>query len=298
MGIESIVFCLILGCLISVLIIPVMLLPDLMHSIQLRKGKKKGVAGTPRFGGIALLVAFLGVVVLSCLLRPSLLTGRDNVHLHLIWGALAMFFLGVWNDYRQPGTLHLLVLQAVVAIGLFAQGIQLESFDGMAIGVLSVEGICSLAITVFWIVGLTNLPRLMDKVTGLAGSIGCLAFALVGTAAYWSGAQLPALWAAGMTGALLGFLFYNLPPTTRVRLGGAGSSLLGFLVGSLTILAVEHTPALGAAATPFFVMLLLILSASFAVLRREFSVFSIIQSGRRSGDSRGLSERDIKPHAS
>jgi len=298
MGIQSIVFCLILGCLVSVLIIPVMLLPDLMHSIQLRKGKKKGAVGAPRFGGIAVMTAFLGVVLLSCLLRPSSLAGPENSQLHLVWGALAMFFLGVWNDYRQPGTLHLLLLQAAVAAGLFTQGIQLESFDGVAVSAFSVEGLCSLLITVFWIVGLTNLPRLMDRVTGLAGSVCGLAFALVTLTAYWSEAPLAAYWAAGVTGALLGFLFYNLPPVTRVRLGGAGASLLGFLVGSLTILGADRSPALGATVTPFLVLTLLSLSAAFAVLRRDLSLFAIIHSGSRAREGSGLSQRDIKPHAS
>jgi UDP-GlcNAc:undecaprenyl-phosphate GlcNAc-1-phosphate transferase len=295
MRIESMVFCLILGGLISALIIPVMLLPDLMHSIQLRKGKKKTSAGSPRFGGVALVLAFLGVVVLSCLLRPSVLTGSESVTLHLIWGALAMVFLGVWNDYRHPGTIHLLVLQALVAAGLFAQGIQLESFEGVAAGVFSAEGLSSLVITVFWIVGLTNLPRLMDKVTGLAGSVGGLGLVLVTLAAYWSEASLVALWGAGMTGALAGFLFYNLPPS-RVRLGGAGSSLIGFLLGSMTILAAGRTSAMGASVIPFFVVMLLILSAGFAVLRRDLGAVSLLSS-RRAGQGQGLPQRGVKPHA-
>jgi UDP-GlcNAc:undecaprenyl-phosphate GlcNAc-1-phosphate transferase len=208
-----------------------------------------------------------------------------------------MFFLGIWNDYRQPGTVHLLLSQSAVAALLFAQGIQLESLDGVAVSAFSIEGICSLLITVFWIVGLTNLPRLMDKVTGLAGSVCCLSFALVALAAYWSDAQLPALWAAGMTGALIGFLFYNLPPT-RVRLGSAGSSLLGFLAGSLTIVAAVRSSALGVSTMPFFVVMLSILAAAFAVLRRDFAVFSLAHSSRRAAQQSSLSERDIKPHAS
>src|SRR6266511_198428 len=107
MGIQPMVFCALLGCLISMLIIPLMLLPGLMRSIKVSPSSRGRPAHeVPRdhcpvcsLGGIALATSFLGVATLTYFLYPTAWT-TSHTNVASIWTALAIFLLGLWNDFR------------------------------------------------------------------------------------------------------------------------------------------------------------------------------------------------------
>ena len=87
------------------------------------------------------------------------------------------------------------------------------------------------AVTVLWIVGLTNAFNMLDNMDGLAASVGLIAAVL------FCGAQLavgslfvPAVLLV-LVGALAGFLVHNHAPA-RLFMGDAGSNFLGFLLGA------------------------------------------------------------------
>ena len=96
MAIQTMVFCWLLGCLISLLIIPLLLLPRLLHSIHARRRGQSGGPSTerpaqvPRLGGFALAVVFVGVLLLIGLLRPVAINGEQGPAVHLVWGAFAI----------------------------------------------------------------------------------------------------------------------------------------------------------------------------------------------------------------
>jgi UDP-GlcNAc:undecaprenyl-phosphate GlcNAc-1-phosphate transferase len=90
------------------------------------------------------------------------------------------------------------------------------------------------AITVVWVVGLTNSFNFLDNMDGLAASVGLIAALL------FAGAQVavdslfvPAVLIV-LAGSLGGFLCHNTPPA-RLFMGDAGSNALGFLLGTLTV---------------------------------------------------------------
>ncbi len=90
------------------------------------------------------------------------------------------------------------------------------------------------AVTVLWIVGLTNAFNMLDNMDGLAASVGLIA-ALLFCAAQVAVEDLfvPAILLV-LAGALAGFLVYNRHPA-RLFMGDAGSNFLGFLLGALTV---------------------------------------------------------------
>ena len=90
------------------------------------------------------------------------------------------------------------------------------------------------AVTVLWVVGLTNSFNMLDNMDGLAASVGLI------VAVLFCGAQLaveslfvPAVMLV-VVGALAGFLVHNHYPA-RLFMGDAGSNFLGFLAGALTV---------------------------------------------------------------
>jgi UDP-GlcNAc:undecaprenyl-phosphate GlcNAc-1-phosphate transferase len=111
---------------------------------------------------------------------------------------------------------------------------------------LDVPEPANLALTLLWVVGITNAFNLLDNMDGLAAGVaatvagGALALALVG------GQRALAALAASVLGAALGFGIHNRNPAS-IFLGDCGSLLLGFLL-AVTGIALRF-PALPTASS-------------------------------------------------
>src|SRR5882672_472946 len=235
MNVTPMLYCLLLGCLISLLIIPLMLLPGLRRSLP-RLGRRQAPdelseqnegLPIPRLGGVALAAAFVGVSLLICFLYPATWVEKGRITLGIVWTALAMFFVGIWDDFRPMGTGRKLLVQTLIAIAACVQGIHLEAFGSPLRGVTSHVGVWSWVLTVLWLVALTNLFHRFDAINGLAGGVGFVVLSLLAYAGAVAGTGFSVLCSIGMAGALLGFLVYNLPPA-RTYMGGGGAGLIGF----------------------------------------------------------------------
>jgi len=163
-------------------------------------------------------------------------------------GAIGMVTLG-WLDDRhelRPGTKF--AGQLLVATAVAASGVRITLFvQAPAV---------SYALTVLWILTVTNACNFMDNMNGLCaglGAIGAWCFA-------WHGALQGQFLVASVgfltCGALLGFLPFNFPRGT-VFLGDAGSHLVGYLMAVLAILPnfySEQTPHPWAVLKPLLVL--------------------------------------------
>ena len=249
MSVTPMLYCLLLGCLISLLIIPLLLLPGLKRSLTgLGRRKDSGELcerredrPLPRLGGVALAAAFVGVSLLVCFLYPTSWAEKGRISLGIVWTALAIFFVGIWDDFRPLGAGRKLLAQTLISISACVQGIHLETFGIPLQGITSHLGIWSWVITVLWLVALTNLFQRFDAINGLAGGVGFVVLSLLAYAGAAAGVGFPTLCAIGMAGALLGFLVYNLPPA-RIYMGGGGAGLIGFLIANFSIVHPDkHT---------------------------------------------------------
>ena len=253
MGIQPMVFCALLGCLISLLIIPLMLLPGLMRSIKTCRSQEHDDSETSSdvnqpvcgLGGIALATSFLGVAALIYFLYPTTWTSASQANVAIVWTGLAIFFLGLWDDFRPMQSGWKLALQTVIAIAAYCQGVQIDAFTNPSGTADFHLGAWGGAVTVLWLVGLTNLIEFTRRIDGLTVGIGLVLLGYRAATGFGSGADFPALFSIGVAGALIGILIYNLPPT-RVRLGGGGAGFVGFLVASLTTIHSNHESTLSA----------------------------------------------------
>ena len=93
------------------------------------------------------------------------------------------------------------------------------------------------ALTVLWILVLTNAMNFLDNMDALSAGIGFLAsliFAVILLVMVRTPALLVAVPLVLLAGSLLGFLCWNRPPAS-IFMGDCGSNLIGFLLATLTV---------------------------------------------------------------
>jgi UDP-GlcNAc:undecaprenyl-phosphate GlcNAc-1-phosphate transferase len=107
-------------------------------------------------------------------------------------------------------------------------------------------------LTVLFLVGITNAINLADGLDGLAGGTTFLCLGALAMLAHSSGQVVGAALALAFAGAILGFLRFNTFPAS-IFMGDAGSQLLGFAVGVLSLRATQtgrHADIAAGAANP------------------------------------------------
>jgi UDP-GlcNAc:undecaprenyl-phosphate GlcNAc-1-phosphate transferase len=227
-------------------------------------------------GGAGIFVAFLA---------PTLVVG-GHLRLHLLAGATAMFLLGLVDDVFRLKPYTKLIGQFSVAAITVATG-SLLPWTGILI--------LNQAISVFWIIGITNALNLLDNMDGLAGGVACLA-SVFQAIFFVLQHQLPeAACATALAGAVAGFLVFNRQPAS-IFMGDCGALFLGY---TLATLAMEHgygrsRGLLATVAVPVLVMLVPIFDTTFVTLVRVLRGRPISQGGRDHTSHRlvllGLSE--------
>jgi UDP-GlcNAc:undecaprenyl-phosphate GlcNAc-1-phosphate transferase len=113
----------------------------------------------------------------------------------------------------------------IAGVVLILAGIQVQLFENQ---------ILDLALTIFWIVGITNALNLMDNMDGLAAGITAIAAGSFFVLAASQELILVSSLSAALCGATLGFLRYNFNPASTF-MGDTGSLVIGFVVAVLGI---------------------------------------------------------------
>ena len=226
-----------------------------------RPGVKKS-----RLGGVALAAAFVSVVILYKLWNGWQPEPAEPYPCRKIASvALLMFGLGLWDDLSPLGARRKLLGQLLIATGAYFLGIAIYKFQIPFTGHIVDLGFWSWLVTVFWLVAMTNLINLIDGVDGLAGGICLMLMSLL---VYVGGGLGPmSFLAAGMAGALLGFLRFNFPPA-RIYMGDGGAYFLGCLMGCMSIVSSQKGAIFAALTAPLFVLTLPILDTALAIVRR------------------------------
>jgi len=173
----------------------------------------------PLMGGVAIYLAFIA----------ALLIWGDRFYVQqvigIVLGASLCSFLGLWDDRRSIGAGLKLLGQLVAAAILIISGVQVHVLPYPAVNV---------ALTLLWVVGITNAMNLLDNMDGLCGGVGAIAAAFFLLMAAMSGQYLVGALAAALLGACIGFLVYNVNPAS-IFMGDAGSLFLGFTLAAVGI---------------------------------------------------------------
>ena len=178
--------------------------------------RKLHVIATPMLGGLAIYVAFILALILF----------GDRFYINqvagILLGATLVSFMGLWDDRRGLGPLQKLMGQFLAAGILVLADVR--------ISVLPWDWL-NIALTLFWVVGITNAMNLMDNMDGLSGGIAAIAALFFLLFAAMSKQYLVGALAAALVGACVGFLLYNLNPAS-IFMGDTGSLFLGFVLAA------------------------------------------------------------------
>jgi UDP-GlcNAc:undecaprenyl-phosphate GlcNAc-1-phosphate transferase len=212
----------------------------------------------PRVGGVAMACGVFVASLFTINLQPADIWFLAAAAVLTIFGALDDRFD---LDYRVKFIGQLTAVAIVVAAGdVRFQSIALDDR-------LWLPSWLSVPITVVFLVGITNAVNLADGLDGLAGGTTFLCLCAV---ALLSSAGLPGSSTAltlAFAGAVLGFLRFNTYPAS-VFMGDAGSQLLGFSIGVLSIRATQSASSEISAAIPILLLAVPILDTLSVMVQR------------------------------
>jgi len=212
----------------------------------------------PRIGGLAMAcgVAVAAIVAIDLQAQDRWLLVAAGVL--VLFGALDDRFD---MDYRIKLVGQILAVLIVV----FPGGVQLHRI--MLADPLELPAWIALPLTVFFLVGVTNAINLADGLDGLAGGTTFLCLCAVALLSSVGDPGHSTAIALAFAGAVLGFLRYNTYPAS-VFMGDAGSQLLGFASGVLSIRATQGTSTQVSAAVPVLLLAVPILDTLSVMVQR------------------------------
>lgn len=253
----------------------------------------------PRLGGVAI---FLSVVfALACLafihnsVTQSLKTHRWQLLAALVPATL-IFLLGVYDDLRHANARLKFAAQALAAALFYALGGRIEVLSAPFVGFVELPAVLSFAVTVLWIVAITNAFNLIDGIDGLGAGAALFASFVMIVISVVLGHPFVTVVALALAGALVGFLRYNFNPAS-IFLGDSGSLFIGFTLATLSVQGTQKASTAVAVAIPLMAFGVPIVDTGLALMRRIVNGRPLFQGDRAHIHhmllARGWSERRV-----
>ncbi len=230
-----------------------------------------------------------GIAIFAAVLVTSLATVSHTYQTLTLLGASAFLFLvGLVDDLRALKPYQKLIGQVMGAVALLAAGMYLPWTPWLLV---------NWAITLLWVVGITNALNLLDNMDGLAGGIAAIAAAFLGVNRLMSGQVDEAILLGVLAAALLGFLVFNSNPAS-IFMGDCGSMFIGFFLAGAALLEPvggRSRSFLPVLAVPLLVLFIPIFDVCLVTVMRKLAGRAVSQGGRDHTSHRlvalGLSER-------
>ncbi|EJN23468.1 UDP-N-acetylmuramyl pentapeptide phosphotransferase/UDP-N-acetylglucosamine-1-phosphate transferase [Pseudomonas sp. GM79] len=226
---------------------------------------------TPRGGGVAIVVSFVGALLiltgldmmssaeLYALLGSGLLVAiigfaDDHGHIAARWRLLGHFIAAAWALSWLNGLAPLVFFGSTINLGWFGN-----------------------ILAAIYLVWMLNLYNFMDGIDGLASAeaiCACVGAAMI----YWLAGHAAIVWVPLMlAGAVAGFFYWNFPPA-KIFMGDAGSGFLGLILAVLSLSAAWVAPQM------FWVWVIMlgafIVDATWTLLRRLIRGDAVSQAHR------------------
>ena len=236
---------------------------------------------TAMLGGVAIAVSVAGTLLAFVPLT------RDN--LVVIAASSALFLVGLIDDFLHVRPYQKLIAQLVAAGAVISFGLVLPWTSWPAVNA---------AITLFWLVGITNAVNMLDNMDGLAAGVSAIAAAFLGLNFIANQQPAEAVMLAAFAGAVIGFLVYNHHPAS-IFMGDCGSMFLGFFLASIALVSGtgggRSRSVVAVLAVPVLVLVVPIFDTTFVTLMRKLAGRAASQGGRDHTSHRlvalGLSEK-------
>lgn len=159
--------------------------------------------------------------------------------LAFVGAVVALHVTGLVDDRHALGPYSKLLIQLVAAAVVVVpfHSIRVMTFLDAHVG----GPWLSILLTVLWITAITNAFNFLDNMDGLSAGVAAVCTTAFLIAAISIGQWFVAGTLALLLGAVLGFLFWNFPPS-RLFMGDSGSMVIGFVLGVLTVRTTFLSP--------------------------------------------------------
>lgn len=193
---------------------------------------KMHAAPTPLAGGLVLLLALPVLATIFGL--------WDNRGIAWLFASVAIIFIfGLIDDTRGLSAPQKFLGQFIAAEVLFLSGTSVHFLEPFRLPLpLALVAVCDWAITLFWMVGMSNAFNLIDSMDGLVAGVATICAGFFTIISLASGQVELAQTTAVLAGLTIGLYYYNNTPA-RFFLGDAGTQALGFILAAIGIL---YTP--------------------------------------------------------
>ncbi len=235
----------------------------------------------PMLGGLA--------IIGGTLFSIATLRAVDGHLLVLLAAVMFLAGMGLVDDRRALRPSTKFVVQLACASVLVYFGFRPE---------LTRSDTANSLIGIVWIVGITNAFNLLDNMDGLCAGIATIASAafVAERMTQGSGTGPDVVYAAGLAGALVGFLLFNFNPAS-IFMGDTGSLFIGASLGALTLTPGTRggSNVVTVLAVPALMLAIPIFDTAYVTLLRKVAGRPASQGGRDHTSHRlvalGFSER-------
>jgi UDP-GlcNAc:undecaprenyl-phosphate/decaprenyl-phosphate GlcNAc-1-phosphate transferase len=182
----------------------------------------------PTFGGIGIFAAFIisysiwgGVIELPA-------------YPYFIAALFLLFLVGIKDDLIVLEPVKKLIVQMIAATVLVLGGGVILTDLGGIFGIYEIPWAAGVVLSVLILVAIVNAFNLIDGIDGLAGGIGVIISSIIGIWFWGAGYLSLAILSFTLSGALIGFLSFNMHPA-KIFMGDTGAMAVGFILGYLAL---------------------------------------------------------------
>ncbi|WPU98330.1 MraY family glycosyltransferase [Mucilaginibacter sp. cycad4] len=202
--------------------------------------RKEHDHGIPRLGGVAIFVSFNITLLIVGIIDKSLLVN------YMLAACIILFAMGLKDDLYGVNSSTKFMIQAFAAGGVVLPAdIRVTSMYGI-FGIYNLPYIPSALLSILLIMLIVNSFNLIDGIDGLVATTGIIvnctfAFLFIYLRQY----ELAAI-GLTMSGAILGFLCFNLAPA-KIFMGDTGALMIGLIsaVMALKFISLSTVPSNG-----------------------------------------------------
>ncbi|MCK9266015.1 undecaprenyl/decaprenyl-phosphate alpha-N-acetylglucosaminyl 1-phosphate transferase [bacterium] len=228
--------------------------------IDMPSSRKVHKQPIPLLGGLGIYFSFALTILIGLFLaKLQLMPGYLLVHSPgishtskklavILTGGFLVVAFGLIDDIKGVKPFQKLILQTIVAIIVFMEGMRISLFLPTLFH--------SFVLTIGWFVLIMNSFNLMDNMDGLSTGVAFITGSILFIFALQMNQLFIATILAAFLGSIVGFLKYNLPPA-KIFMGECGSSFIGFFLATISILMTFYRYEKHQTFLPFFAPLII-----------------------------------------
>ena len=209
--------------------------------------RRMHVYATPLLGGLAI---YFGFLIPSVVLVPVF----DNAAKGIVIGGTVVTLVGLLDDLIEIRPLLKFVGQlAAIAVAVYFDLRVTRLSIPFTDLVYHLPGWLSIVFTFIWVAAIINMVNFIDGLDGLAAGVCAISALTFSVVALSIDRTSMAVICAVLGGATFAFLRFNFHPAS-IFMGDAGSMLLGFVLGVISVQSLMKTAATVALVLPLLVL--------------------------------------------